>query len=389
MNNLEFNTNHGTITNTNCAVDIINRLSDENYTKEDVVELVNKSTDVTYVSNGGQPCSKEIAAYKLIKLDVFSNSGQYIYLSMYKTSGIQGQFKGHYIGTYERLIQKICDNSYIVKGDESVSHFTGVMNDLYSRLLNKEYWKSSTTGDASRLISYLYAMFNKCVNSCHSTPEVLSTSKDSSRVCFNTKLIDVYGSFLYLACDVVDDEAENYRIQNPQILVSKSDFVNAGFDSKATYPAPVNFFSELSDVVFKGTLEDFDLDDTRRLDHLVADSRKNRLPARYQNITNVDMANCVKYSVEMALKLLVTDYRHIVPMYNVSRDEIQFMLPLYLDRRYAEIPEVALIVSKDARTGLYVVNTMISIDAAYVNSRTLSASTANWLERGVMQITAN
>lgn len=389
MNNLEFNTNHGTITNIECVLDIVNRLSDENYTKEDVIELVNKSTDVTYVSNGGQMCSKEIAAYKLIKLDVFSTSGQYIYLSMYKTSGIQGQFKGHFIGTYERLIQRICNNSYIVKGDETVSHFTGVMNDLYTRLLNKEYWKSNTTGDASRLISYLYAMFNKCVNSRHCTPEVLSISKDESRVCFNTKLIDVYGSFLYLACDAVDDEAENYRIQNPQILVSKSDFVNAGFDSKATYPAPVNFFSELSDVVFKGTLEDFDLDDTRRLDHLVADSRKNRLPARYQNITNVDMANCVKYSVEMALKLLVTDYRHIVPMYNVSRDEIQFMLPLYLDRRYAEIPEVALIVSKDSRTGLYVVNTMISIDAAYVNSRTLSASTANWLERGVMQITVN
>lgn len=383
----EFYTDNGIITNIEVVTSYINSRANAEYSQSEIEQIVSNPVELCYVTRSGEECDNaDIASYQLLKLDLYDQEGYPIYISMYKQ---QSEWRGHFVGTYNRLVSKIRANAAeraITANDEpTYNEFMTTIIELYGRLLNKEYWKSDSA-DASdqytRLISYLYAVFSKCVTCRYDKSRPLVVSEDGYKVCFNTKLIDEYGNFIYIACKEQEEDAEACKIYEPSIIVSKSDLMRCGF--KPEFPSAVNFFSSIDDVVFKGSIDDFDLDDVRRLGHLAEDSRKARLPERYQNISNVDLASCVKYSVEMALKLMVTDYRHIVPMYNVRNDEIQFMMPLYLDRRYAETPEVVLIVSKDSRYGLFSVNTMITIDAAYVNSRTISASTANWLERGMM-----
>lgn len=385
-NRRELRIKEGLITNLDMLLNVVGQRADKVYSEDDIIKMLHDCDDVFYATRYGDATNALFAGYKLLRLPIHDNYGNNLFVSLYRTGD---EFKGYFVGTYDFLLKKIKDKAAEYYADEdtcksdSENRFFFVISDLLNRLLSNEYWRDKD-GSFDRLVSYLYAVFKRCIktrsSSLANTLTLLYTI-DKKRVCFNTKLIDKYGNFLYLACDDAED-SDNIRMNNIDILVSKSDFIKQGFPT-SIFPAAVSFFESLDDVVFKGTLKDFDLNDTNRLDHMVEDSRKTRLPERYRNITNVDFANCVKYSVEMALKLLVTDYRHIVPMYNVRSNNIQFMLPLYLDCKYAETPDIALIVDKDEDSGLYVVKTMIPIEAAYVNSRTLSASTANWLERGM------
>lgn len=376
-NTQQYSTTHGIITNVDKVCEIVNRMAEAEYSSKEIMEMINKSSDVEYISRSGQACNDKVAGYKLIKLPEFeAKSGYPIYISLHK---LNSGYQGFFTGTRFNLIRNI--TSRVDKFEEATNDMNDLMYELYGRLLDKEYWKDEE-GNVGRLTSYLFAILNKCVTRRNFEDNVLVQNDTKSKICFNTKLLDKYGNFIYMACNDVDEEDDTAFLHDASILVSCFDFSSNGFDYR-NKPQPVSFFSHLEDVIFKGNISDFDLADNRRLDHLTDDSRVKRLPLKCQNMSAADLSDCVVDSVERALKMLVTDYRYIVPMYNVKEDNIQFMLPFCLDRRYAEISEVALIIGVDSRTGLYVVRTLLPIDSAYINSRTISASTSSWLERGM------
>lgn len=171
------------------------------------------------------------------------------------------------------------------------------------------------------------------------------------------------------------------RYCDVEIIISKSDYAKAGFLGQR--PGVVSYFNDLHDVVFQGSLSEFDLEDTTKLDHMREASRTQRLPEAYQSISAVDMADCIKTSVEAAMRQRLTDYTYFVPMYSIALKQIQFLIPLKLQRQYSELAEVALIIGKDRRTGFYTINTLIDVELAYTNARTISSSVASWLERAM------
>lgn len=387
-------TNNGTITDITKATQAYNRfLSNEHsITENRFEELVESATELSYIDDFGNECIKEDCNYKLIKLpdsfvEVGNDIGRSIYVSMFKDRRLSDSvtseyhteselFKGYFVGTYDYFVNRAAarSNEYYNSFSEYDSQ-NDYLEDIYDKLMDKEHFKIQES--LHPLKSYLRAIYQRCIKQFENNSNVLISSNDKEKHCFNTKLLDKFGNFIYISCDSHNTEA----VENAEIIVSKSDYARAGY--RGYRPHPVSFFDDIGDVVFDASIDDFDLEDTSRLEHLVDITRKSRLPHKYQNMSPVDMANSVRYSIEISLKKLVTDYKHIVPMYNIKNDKIQYLIPLSLEREYAEIPEVALIVTKHYVTGFYVVATLIDIAAAYTNARVISASTSNWLEKAI------
>ncbi len=367
-------TKYGIITKPGIAVERLNSDTGGEFTEDYLVKMVNDSTEVTYTTFKGEVTSKRFANNCFIRLDNATHryTHEYIYLSMYKNKDT-ADWQGFFVGTDKKLRDQLFNDEF----EERQREFNLEIYNIYNQLLDKEHWLVDDS--LVRLCSYLNTVYARCSYiSQHTNHDVITINEAGDRICFNTRLLDNFGNFIYLICD--KDSAVS-RLRNIQSIVSKSDFIKNGF--KGERPSPVSFFNDIRDVVFQGNIDEFDFEDTDHLNHLIEDSHKQRLPEAYQNISAVDMANSVKYSIEMALKMLITDYRYIVPMYNIRNNKIQFLAPLCLKKEYSEIPEVALIINKNEETGLYTVNTLIDVGIAYSNSRVISASTASWLERAI------
>lgn len=368
-------TQHGIITKVSSVLNNIKQKCDEELTPQMLSERVNAATDIEYLSEEGEESVESMACYKLIGLGLYESdpsSAKQIYISLHRS---RDGFNGFFVGSYNSLVRAI--QRRFEGRSEILESFSSTISELYDMLMDKEYWKREDD-KVTNLRQYLNATLARC-QEMEEQQSVIVRNADNSRMAFNTRLLDKYGNFIYLA--VKSDDTVN-RYSEPEILISKSDFVRAGFYGPR--PDIVSYFSDLQDVIFVGSLEEFDLEDTSKLDHVSEASRRQRLPEAYRSISTVDMSDCIKASVEAAMRQRQVDYSYFVPMYNISRKQINFLIPLKLQRQYSEQVEVALIIGKDYRSGFYTVNTMIDIELAYNNARTISSSVSSWLERAMV-----
>ena len=84
----------------------------------------------------------------------------------------------------------------------------------------------------------------------------------------------------------------------------------------------------------------------------------------------------LKTSVEYAVKMSKIDYKFIVPSYSIANNEIQFLIPFYVDLGNKK-PVCAIVTTKE--NGRYVLKTILPIDTAYNNARLLSIPDTGWL----------
>lgn len=352
----------------------VSKLYGEDVKAQTICEMVDNSTDIEYIDNEGNSVAEPMAQYKFIGLGICDDnpeSSKQIYISLQRSND---GFAGFFVGSYTSLVTQI--QRRFNSSSETEEVFNATLNELYDMLMDKEYWRQRDDV-VSSLRQYLNATVCKCLEVEHTQYSIVR-NEDNSRLCFNTRLVDKYGNFIYLS--IKADEGFT-RYSYPKIIVSKSDFIKAGFTGDR--PGVVSYFTDLHDVVFQGSITEFDLEDTSKLDHMRQASRKQRLPKAYQNISDIDMSECIKTSVQEAMRRKLTDYSYFVPMYNISLKCIQFLIPLKLQREYSELAEVALIIGKDRRTGFYTVNTLIDVELAYINARAISSSVSSWLERAM------
>ena len=374
ISNNHCETSNGLITNVEDVVSNVNRLCESDCASIDVMTLIDEAHDIIYLDDDGEISNESQGSYKLIGINMYeadAESAKQIYVSLHRSN--EG-FMGFFVGSYMSLASSIKRRREA--RDESADSFDSEMTRLYDMLMDKEYWKR---GDdvVSSLRQYLNATLCRCLEVC-GVQHVITKNENQSRLCFNSRLVDKYGNFIYIAMNNV--EIFN-RYCDVEIIISKSDYAKAGFLGQR--PGVVSYFNDLHDVVFQGSLSEFDLEDTTKLDHMREASRTQRLPEAYQSISAVDMADCIKTSVEAAMRQRLTDYTYFVPMYSIALKQIQFLIPLKLQRQYSELAEVALIIGKDRRTGFYTINTLIDVELAYTNARTISSSVASWLERAM------
>lgn len=326
-------------------------------------------------------------------VDTGYKKGRYsIYASFYKSPlGWEGAF----IGTEEKLRSKLGKYyhkpSCITLKSEDDSNISEAYNglteeefnsldrsrfcaEIYKRLIIKEYWAKSKPG-ANRISKYLDAVCSKIqFNIKKNVDNGYIINSDKSGIIINTGLLDKYMNDIFVYFKI-----EGEKFIEPWIIDSKRDMVQKGFDKEQVknMPKPVRFYNSTEELIFHGDINDFDIEDGNRLNHIINERRK-RFPAEYANLSPDVICSKLKTAIERAVKISERDYKYIVPMYNSSEDKLQFLIPLHIEKSIEEAPELVLVVFKV--DGFYTVGTILNTGEAYDNARVIAKPGNTWLQ---------
>ena len=249
------------------------------------------------------------------------------------------------------------------------SGYDDFLEELYDLLYMKESWKDKD-GKLSRLYKYLNYLGIKIIKD-KNRERYLSFTMNKKRVMFNTRLLDRYGNYILVSARNDGTEFNGYSV-----IRSFDDAKAAGFTSNIDIP-PIPFFNQLSEVVFTGTIDDFDTQNLHRLYHVI-EERKTRLPKELRKLSSIDINMRLMASIDMALKIAKTDYKFIVPKYNPEKNNIDFLVPVYTSFDGESKPECALVVDKNS-AGKWEIRTVLEIEEAYNNARLVNRPDQSWL----------
>ena len=383
VNNAEnFLVEHGRVNNREKCIEMIMKLSGSDSIDFDYIKSFSENVlnGVIYLDRELNEVSEDKADFKWVNIG-YKRFDHNLYAQFKKTNiGWIGAF----IGTRHVLKNNIENHRYTSdtvdlrsKDDLPTSEdFEGnkVCTEIYDRLLLKEHWKSNKYG-VNRLLKYIEIITRKVQHNIENMIEdgyVLNSTEDC--IVINTGLLDNFMSDIYICFDISGD-----LFHNPSVVDNKAHLIKKGFsrDKIKVMPSLVKFYEKASDLVFIADIDDFDIDDSNRLDHII-NERRERFPESYKDIPSNVICNKLRTSIEQAIKISQRDYKYIVPMYNINSDSIQFLIPLHLDNSIEEIPELVLVVSE--YQGFYTVKTILRLSDAYDNARIISRPGNSWLQ---------
>lgn len=251
-------------------------------------------------------------------------------------------------------------------------------DNIYDMLLVKESWKST---DKNRLRFYIKSMMEKVAyeqskdESLVGNGYILSGSK--KKCVFNTGLIDIYNNDIYILDSSNDEKRFGSKILS--IVESKASLVGSGFarEHLINMPRPIKFYDNKSSLVLDASIDDIDLSDGARLNHIIKE-RIDRFPDKYRDMPIDVISGMIKTAIDKAIQQSDRDYKYIVPMYNIKMNKIQYLAPLYLESSISDVPELAVVIGSNS--GFYYVYTVLSIDTAYDNARLICKPSDSWLK---------
>lgn len=304
------------------------------------------------------------------------------------------------------LLDKVLDLSFyhlsMIKFDKKECF--QFMENLAS-LSMKENWGSSSQ-DYMVLTSYIKHTLIRLIDEDKKAPQGQRRKIEEfgGRIFFNTGLLDR----LYKQIIVVGDKVEEvldipgYGLHTYTLMTNVQAFAENRAEITEYYDGETNkvpemavYFEDYKDVVFNAKLS-IQLND----DHIYEDgvSRK-RLPKYYeeykacgQNTEERDaLVKRIASDFEGALKraklMAQRNYKFAVPQYWRESNEIQFLLPIYLDNTGDdEKPQCALALSlKTNKRGehYYRGSTILTLSMAYNNARLISKPDVAWLDQNI------
>lgn len=224
-------------------------------------------------------------------------------------------------------------------------------------LLSPEKWSFGANNDYSILRSYIEHTFNKAIDDL----KVIETEKYA---LFNTGLFDQYFQNIY--CYFVLNSQTGRQKWYLDGFYTEYQLGGAGI---TTFPKRVNYFNDISDLVFNTNL-----DICPQYDHIFGDTDNfNRLPESIKN--SAIKIQIFDGSITKAKKMLDANYKTAVPQYYSGK--IQLLIPLCLTD--PSIPDLALVCSKTDDKSKYLGHTCLTLDMAYNNARLLAKPESNWL----------
>ena len=274
-------------------------------------------------------------------------------------------------------------NKDVVTTEEDDQHFVpAIILDIMNSLLLKEAWDEK----GEMLYHYIGNIKIKIMsdinrgglNNIRGNGYILN--EERNMIIFNTGLINTYGKDIYLIVDIEKDR-DGVHIVRTKLLPEKGTLLELGFRRQdlVDMPTPICFYKSKGDLIFDGTEDDFDFGDSFRLKHILED-RRYRFPEKYADTPDDVLADKLISSIKRAIKLSTRDYKYVIPMYNLKASEMQFLMPLYLDKSIDDTPELVLVVGKS--NGFYKAYTVLDLDSAYLNARLISPLESNWLAKG-------
>ena len=205
-----------------------------------------------------------------------------------------------------------------------------------------------------------------------------------TKALFNTNLINTYGDDLKIAGDFIQ-LAGNYYISNPVIAHSVGQIIKMGFDPK-NEPMTPKFFKDINEIIFHSEWL-IDDQDTESLDHIIK-KRRYRFPEEYRSLSNHDLSQKLKGAINFAKKIAQRNYKFIVPMYYPKANRIQLLMPIYLNTRYSDKPDFALVLTpfpQENGDGYYELETILQLNEVYQDARLIAKPDESWLNPKIIK----
>lgn len=138
----------------------------------------------------------------------------------------------------------------------------------------------------------------------------------------------------------------------------------------STFPARANYFSNPSDMVF-----DTNCDIIPQYHHIFNDPENYlRIPESVRESPNKAML--FDGAINRAKLMIDANYKTAVPQY--YKGKIQLLIPICLVSE--NVPDLALVVSKNQAGNQYLGHTCLTLDMAYNNARLIARPDSAWLK---------
>lgn len=287
--------------------------------------------------------------------------------------------------TSEEEILNELNHDYIIPGDSDkycLQIKNDLINDIYDRLLIKENWQLPKFNQfTSRLRFHLRGLCFYIWREQGRNEDIRGNgytySDNKSKVVINTGLVDTYGNYIY----IIDHTPRIMDFYNKviSIMQDRASLLAQGFNIENVkhLPQPIELVKDKSELVFNANFDEFDLDDKTHLYHIIQE-RITRFPNKYKYESEVSLCDKIKAAIKQAIMISKSDCRYVIPKYDFKREQIQFLMPFYLDRKFDEAPELVIVVGKNT-SGLWSIYTVLDSDDAYDDARLVCRANDSWL----------
>lgn len=273
-----------------------------------------------------------------------------------------GDFKGVAVGNESYI------NTRITRSVDHVFKNEELLQQIYDMLLDKEEWNFE--GGLDVLESYLHRVLSISKIKHLEGKEVFQFNASGNKILMNTNLIDVYGDYIKIMLNFQENQrdSKDIKIINPVLVYNPAYILYHGFKIDQYEMQGTQFYSHPTDLVFRGEVADFLLDNHNKYSHLM--ERVHRLPVEYRKITPLEMANRVKSSIELAVRMSKIDYKYIIPCYSVSDRRICFLIPMTGNIGNSTETIAYLLITKKASR--WEVVTLFDKHLAFIAARTIA-----------------
>lgn len=232
--------------------------------------------------------------------------------------------------------------------EQKVNKNSTFLDLLYSKLLIPSNW------DVSLLDNYInicLSRLNNCIKKGKDYSNYLILNEDCTLALVNSGLLDKYGKYIMIIVKVYSKnskgELQELGYTGLRLAGSKINLCKDGFSKQDLNKSieRVSFISkDVSEMIFSGVLEDFDLGSWSRLSHCITE-RRDRFPVDYQNVSEESIYSDIIKAIEIAIELNKYDHNYIKPFYNRSADCINYIIPYHVGNNFQKKPELGIVIA--------------------------------------------
>lgn len=262
---------------------------------------------------------------------------------------------------------------------------------IKSNIHNLQEWGNESEIQTYNIYKYLVYFQDAVINKLNNKTldekhyKIIDTADGSKYLIINSRLLNNYAAWIYLMYTIRErinkyNKTKEYYVKECSLLSNVFDLFSKGIDGKKVNLneiEPIKFYNNKADLIFDGEVEDFDFELSNKSFYHIIEERKFRLPKNLQEQSPVGISFQIRNSIEYSVMMSKADYNYVVASYDIQRDNIQYLMPLFTDYNFDKKVETALVVNK-LTNGSYVVVTILTIKEAYESARILNRPTAIW-----------
>lgn len=332
----------------------------------------------------GQPIAEDSAKYRYFETGLISEAGEQI-IGVLERAKYGAPFTGMTWCTRQGLSEQIGIGNKFHFGELYFDDESRAMTFLENLAISSqpEDWTFQHKPSKIKypiLKSYIENIFNVLRHEHELGLENrLLYSKDQKRLAFNTNLLDRYDHEVWIVMDVRKTQSGKEMYVNPRRVKSKQELWFLGFE-RGVCPLPPRFFSDNSSEEAHYQ-KDWDIsEDFDAYSHIF--DRMERFPEEYRLLyqTNPDeVARKLNDAIQFGVKMAKRNDHFVLPMYNPKDNEVQMLMPIYMNRISGGSPDFALVLSLDKENKYYLPKTILKLEDAYQDARLISVLDGMWL----------